>query len=258
MDISGLPVNLYSFGNKVRLFNGDNTEASFIALMDEGYGRRFIFIDDNSKATNKTPKEILHEMKHSEEIRKSKDRDRVYIKNLVKNSSFKKVLEFSDDAMLVYATIKSESDTIVNDTKGLEPAVIADLSERHFKTAKLAGVYSFFDDSSVVEGKHMEQAYEVIKSSSEVLMNLRKVKPLHVRLVDKMINERDRITAQHMLAYPFINSTWSKKIYEHIDLAKQYALSQGYEWDETTRESVTYYMVIEDPKEIEKEAEGLF
>ena len=258
MDISGLPVNLYSFGNKVRLFNGDGTESSFIHLLDEGYGRRFIFIDDNSTPKNKTPKEVLDEMKHAEQIRIDRATERVYIKNLIRNESFKSVLEFNDEAMLSYATIKSESDAIVNDTKGLEPAVIADLSERHFKTAKLAGVYAFFDESAIVTGKHMEQAYEVIKNSSQVLQDLRKVKPLHVRLVEKMLNERDRITAQTMLAYSFINSTWSKKIYEHIDLARQYSSSMGYEWDEVTREGVTYYMVLEDPKELEKEAEGLF
>lgn len=258
MDISGLPVNLYSFGNKVRLFNGDNTESAFINLLDEGYGRRFIFIDDNSTPKNKTPKQVLDEMKNSEKVRISKAQDRVYIKNLVKNENFKKILEFNDDAMMAYATIKAESDSYVNDTKGLEPAVIADLSERHFKTAKLAGVYAFFDDESIVSGQHMEQAYEVIKNSSEVLGDLRKVKPLHVRLVEKLLNERDRVTAQHMLAYPFINSTWSKKIYEHIELAKQFATAEGYEWDETTKEGVVYYMVIDDPKKIEEEAQGLF
>ena len=104
----------------------------------------------------------------------------------------------------------------------------------------------------------MNQAFEIISESSKVLHNLRKVKPLHVRLVEKMLNERDRITAQHMLAYPFINSTWTKKIYEHIDLARQYSQSVGYEWDEITRDGVTYYMIVEDPKKLELESEEIF
>ena len=165
MDISGLPVNLYSFGNKVRLFNGDSTEVAFLQLLDEGYGRRFIFIDDASKPKNKTPKEILEEMKFSEEIRKDRAKDRAYIRSLINEGNFRKVLEFSDDAMMVYATIKAESDAIVNDTRGLEPAVVADLSERHFKTAKLAGVYAFLDGRDEVNQKDRQSNWRPYESS---------------------------------------------------------------------------------------------
>lgn len=244
MDISGLPVNLYSFGNKVRLFNGDNTERDFIQLIDEGYGRRFIFVDDNSTNKNKTPQEVLAEMKTSEDIRRARSKERNYIASVIKRENFKKVLSLSDEAMLVYATIKAEGDSYVNDTKGLLPAVVADLSERYFKAVKLAGVYAFFDGSDTVEAKHMEQAYEIVKESSKVLADLRRIKPLHRRLLDAIVNEEGKVTAQHMLAYPFINSTWTKKIYEMIDLAKQLATSEGYEWIEDTKDNVTHYMVI--------------
>lgn len=256
MDISGLPVNLYSFGNKVRLFNGDNTERDFIQLIDEGYGRRFIFVDDNSTPRNKTPEEVLEEMKLSEEIRRSRSKERQYIMDLVNGKNFKKTIPLDDEAMMVYATIKAESDSFVNDHKGLLPAVQADYNERYFKVAKLAGIYAFFDNSDVVTKEHMEQAFEIIKESSEVLKELRRTKPLHARLVEAMSNEPESITAQHMLAYPFINSTWSRKIYEVIDLAKQYAVAEGYEWVEDTKDKVTYYLVKR--PEREKELEKLF
>ena len=68
LDITGLPVNLYCFGNKVRLLNGDNTETAFMHLIDEGYGRRFLFVDDTSTPRVKKPEEIMAEMKIAEEI----------------------------------------------------------------------------------------------------------------------------------------------------------------------------------------------
>lgn len=243
MDITGLPVNLYSFGNKVRLFNGDNTERSFIHLIDEGYGRRFIFVDDNSISKVKTPKEIMNEMELSETTRNNRQSDREYIASLITSRNFNKVLEMDYEALYQYAVIKSESDAYIEANKGLLPAVQADISERYFKTAKLAGVYAFFDGSNVVTGKHMEQAYEVIKESSKVLEELRRVKPLHDRLLEAIVRESKPVTSQHMLAYPFINNTWTKKILEIIDLAKQLASERGYEWDEHTKGGVVYYTV---------------
>ena len=246
MDISGLPVNLYSFGNKVRLFNGDQTERSFIHLIDEGYGRRFIFVDDNSKSAIKTPEEIMKEMELSEDTRRNRQSDRDYIASIITKSNFSKVLEMDYEAMYMYAVIKSESDSYLDEHKGLPPAVQADISERYFKTAKLAGVYAFFDGSDTVTGKHMEQAYEVVKESSNVLQELRRVKPLHDRLLEALLNESKPVTSQYMLAYPFINSTWTKKITEIIDLAKQLASERGYDWDEHIKSGVTYYTVTKE------------
>lgn len=245
MDISGLPVNLYCFGNRVRLMDGDRVESNFIQLLDEGYGRRFIFVDDDSKPKLSTPQEVLNEMKVSEETRLKRSDDRDRIKSLVNASNFKSTLELSDEAMYKYAVIKAEGDAYVYENKGLQPAVVADCTERHFKTVKLAGVYAFFDGSNIVEGKHIDQAFEVIKASSEVLAKLRRLKPLHERLLEALLNEPEKITAQTMLAYPFINGSWSKKILEYIELAKQLASEKGYTWDEVSKDGVTYYRVID-------------
>jgi len=252
MDISGLPVNLYCFGNKVRLLNGDRTEQDFMQLIDEGYGRRFIFVDDNSTPKVKTPEEIMQEMKAAEDIRKQRTALRTSISDLINSRNFNKVLTLSDEAMYQYAVIKSESDAYINGKKGVLPAVQADVSERYFKTVKLAGVYAFFEGRDSVSKDNMVQAYEVVMESSKVLNKLRRVKPTHERLLDSLLEEEDRITSQTMLAYTFINSTWTKKIVEIIDLAKQLASERGYEWDESVKQGVTYYTVINTTKE-EKE-----
>ena len=253
MSITGLPVNLYSFGNKVRLFNGDNIEREFVKLLDEGYGRRFIFVDDNSEPTKKTPQQYLEEFDRAEVIRRSRERDRLEIADLVKSSNFNKVLIMDREAMLYYATIKAESDDFINDNKGLPPAVIADISERYFKTVKLAGIYAFFDNSSIVTAKNMEEAYEVIQESSRVLMDLRRIKSVHERLLDQLLLESKPVSVQTMLTYTFINSGWTKKILEYIELAQQLAVDKGYEWIIDKKQGVDYYMVIDRSKTINKE-----
>lgn len=253
MDISGLPVNLYCFGNRVRLMDGDKTEQSFIQLLDEGYGRRFIFVDDDSKPKPATPQEVMNEMKVSEQTRVQREPERIFIKELIDSKNFNKVLDMTDEAMFKYATIKADGDAYVYEHKGLQPAVVADITERHFKTIKLAGIYAFFDGSDVVEGRHIDEAFEVVKASSEVLTNLRKIKPLHERLLDYLLNEPEKITAQTMLSYPFINSGWTKKILEIVELAKQLASERNYEWDEVTKDGVTYYRVIDTTDVIEKD-----
>jgi hypothetical protein len=258
MDIRGLPVNLFCFGNKVRLINGDITENKFTQLLDEGYGRRFIFIDDNSDSKEMTPQELLQEMKASNELQKNSGDVRARIRGVVSKENFKRVFELDDDAMLEFATIKVNGMKYISENKGLDDAVIADYSERHFKTVKLACVYALFDGNDVVTGRNIIEAFEIVEESTEVLKKLRKSKPLHVRLLEKMLHESEPITSQHMLEYPFINSGWTKKILEYVELAKQYAVSHGYEWDEVTKGGVTYYSVVESDDKMIIEASELF
>ena len=258
ISVKNMSVNLYSFGNKVRLFNGDNVEASFIHLLDEGYGRRFIFVDDTSVPTKKSAEDIMAEMDASDEIAEKRKEDREFIKSLITKSNLGKTLQLNREARLVWATIKSDGDNYIIDNKGLLPAVKADMSERAFKVAKLAGIYAFFDGNDEVTKQNMDEAFEVIKESTEVLKDLRKIKPLHQRLLYKMIEEEKAITSQHCLSYTFINSSWSKKILEIIDLAKQLAGENGYRWKEVTKKGVIFYSVTIDDsiKEIDPKDEA--
>ena len=250
MDINGLPVNLYCFGNKVRLFEGDAVESAFLKLIDEGYGRRMIFVDDTSVPTRRRHEDILNEMDMSEAIKDKRKSDRERIKGLISRVNLGKVLPLNRDALVRYAIIKADGENYILDHKGLEPAVKADMNERNFKVAKLAGVYAFFDGSDEVLGRHMDEALEVIEESSKVLMELRKVKPKHQRLLDSLLDEDKPVTEQHMLTYNFIPNTWTKKIKEYVDLAKELASERGLLWKEISRKGVSYYSVSE-PKEEE-------
>jgi hypothetical protein len=257
MDIAGLPVNLYCFGNKVRLFEGDNVESSFIKLLDEGYARRMIFVDDNSVPTRRTHEDILHEMEASESIKAKRNGDREFIKSLIKRDNLGKVLLLNRDAMVKYAMIRADSENYLLDNRGLDQAVKADLMERNFKTAKLAGVYAFFDESSEVLGRHMDEAFEVVQESSRVLMELRKIKPKHERLLEAMLLEDKPITSQHMLNYSFIPSAYTKKVLEYVDLAKELASERGMLWKETSTKGVSYYRVSHPTDDESKELDEI-
>ena len=216
MSIENLPVNLYCFGNKVRLFEGDNVETSFLKLVDEGYGRRMIFTEDTSEPARRTTEEVVREMELSEEIADKRVVDRVAIKLLISADNLGKTIPLSKEARYMYAMIKADGENYILDNKGLEPAVKADMNERNFKTAKLACIYAFFDKNEEITKQNMEEAYEVIKDSSRVLAELRRVKPKHQRLLEALLAEDNPITTQHMLSYPFIPSGWTKNIEDYV------------------------------------------
>ena len=251
MTVKGLSVNLYCFGNKERLFEGDNVEQQFLKLLDEGYGRRMIFIDDKSVPQRTTPEDIVREMDKSDEIVELRTKDREFIKSLITSSNLGKTLTLNRDARLVWATIKAEGDNYILDNRGLPPAVRADRAERNFKVSKLAGVYAFFEGQDEISAKHMNQALEIVEDSSKVLAELREVKPLHLRLLERMMQEDKPFTSQHTLGYSFINSTWSKKILEIIDLAKQLASERSYSWREVSRNGIIYYEVSKEEDDMD-------
>jgi len=248
ISVSGMCTNLYCFGNKVRLFEGDSVETAFLKLLDEGYGRRMIFIDDNTLPARRTPEDVVKEMKASEDIIAKRKPDREFIKSLITKQNLGKVITMSENAMYVWATIKAEGDNFVLDNKGLEPAVKSDMTERSFKVAKLASIYSFFEGNDEISAKNMYEALEVIEESSRVLQELRKVKPKHLRLLERMLEEDKPITSQTMLNYAFIPSTYTKKIIEYIELAKELASELNYVWKEQIRKGVTYYQVSKPTK----------
>lgn len=252
MTIRGLSTNLYCFGNKVRLLEGDNVENSFMKLLDEGYGRRFIFTEDTSVPTRRDTDEIIREMELSESICEDREKERDYIKSLITRDNLGKVLPLTKEAMREYAMIKALGENYILDHKGLEPAVKADMNERNFKVAKLAGIYAFFEGSDVITEQNMREAFEVVENSSSVLRELRKVKPKHERLLDALLEEEKPCTSQTMLSYPFIPNSYTKKIMEYIDLAKELASERKYIWDEITRKGIIYYRVTKSDKKTEK------
>lgn len=255
LDISGIPINMYAFGDKTKLVNGDNVETAFQNLLKTGYGRRFVFTDDKTVETeSRSPKDLVTEMRATEQAKKDMKPEREKIKKLISSKNLGKVLTLTDDAMLMYATIQVEGENYVKEHKGLQEAVQSDMLNRVFKTVKLASIYAFFEGCDKVELRHMEQAFEVIKKSSEILAEITKIKPLHHRLLEKLLDEPKPCTAQHVLGYSFIPSTWSKKVVEVIDLAKELASEKGYIWEETLRKNVLYYSVKskEKSKKIDK------
>ena len=257
MSVSGMCTNLYCFGNKVRLFEGDNVETAFIRTLDEGYGRRFIFIDDDTQATRRTPDDIVAEMEASEKIIAKRQSDRDYIKSLLTKSNLGRVLTLSKEAIYVWATIKAEGDNYILDNKGLEPAVKSDMSERSFKVAKLAAIYAFFEGRDEVTKDNMLEALEVIEESSLVLRELRKIKPKHERLLDSMLLEDKPVTSQHLLTYPFVPNGWTKKIAEYIDLAKELASERGLIWNTTSRKGIEYYEVSRPTKKVSEKLDAV-
>jgi len=254
LDIDGIPINLYAFGDKSKLVNGDNVEFAFQNLLKTGYGRRFIFADDKTvEVAERSPQDIVREMRATEKIKRDREPDRQRIKELISINNMNKVLTLTDEAMLMYATIQCDGENYIKSNKGLSEAVQSDMLNRVFKTVKLASIYAFFEESKKVELKHMEESFEIIKESSKVLSEITKLKPIHYRLLERMIEEDKPCTSQHFLSYSFIPSSWTRKINEIIDLTKELASERGYKWSEVSRKAVIYYSVVDKDSKLEEE-----
>ena len=253
MTITNMNTCLFAFGNKERLFEGDHVEQAFLKLLSEGYARRFIVIDDESVPARRSPEDVVNEMEVSEKIISDRKHIREDIKSLITKSNLGLTLPLSKEAVFEWATIKSDGDNYILDNRGLEQSVKSDMSERCFKTAKLACVYAFFNKDKEVSGEHMRQAFEVVKESSIAIANLVKIKPIQERLLDSLLAEDKPMTSSGMLNYKFIPSSYTRKVMEYIDLAKEIASERDLVWKETSKKGVAYYEVHEKTPEEDKE-----
>jgi ribosomal protein L9 len=253
LDIDGIPVNLYAYGDKSKLINGDNIEFAFQNLLKTGYGRRFVFSDDKTvEVEERSPADVVKEMRATEQIKKDRLPDRERIRNLISAKKMNSVLTLTDEAMLFYAQVQCEGENFVKTNKGLAEAVQSDMLNRVFKLVKLASIYAFFEEKDKVEIEHMQQAKEIIDESSRVLTEITKLKPLHHRLLERMLEESNPCTNQHFLSYPFIPSGWTKKIEEVIKLTKELSSEKNYLWKEVSRKGVVYYSVTKQDEKTEE------
>jgi hypothetical protein len=148
--------------------------------------------------------------------------------------------------------VQCEGENFVKTNKGLAEAVQSDMLNRVFKLVKLASIYAFFEEKDKVEIEHMQQAKEIIDESSRVLTEITKLKPLHHRLLERMLEESNPCTNQHFLSYPFIPSGWTKKIEEVIKLTKELSSEKNYLWKEVSRKGVVYYSVTKQDEKTEE------
>ena len=195
------PANMLLFGTDNKLFDGGRQEEEFLSLLKSGYGRRCFFAyvsDEDAKKTTLSGKEALARAKRAatssvlEEIS-----DNLHaLADIINNE---KVLIMPDATAELMYDYKANCEMRARKLKRAQHLQATEMEARFFKTAKLAGVYAFVDDSVEITEDHMKAAIKVAEESGEAFWKMLSQDKPHVKLAKHIADLQENVTHSDLM-----------------------------------------------------------
>jgi hypothetical protein len=164
------PANMLLFGTPTKLLNGGKTEEEFYDMLETGFARRCFFGYSKYKSNTKkfTPEEIY-------DIFTDTDAQDFLLQlssqfsNLAELPLHGAVMKMPKDVTLKLLEYRLYCEQRANQYSEYEEMRISEMRHRHFKTAKMAAVYAFVDQSIHIEEDHLKYAIALAEESGHSL-----------------------------------------------------------------------------------------
>lgn len=207
------PCNMMLFGTPSRLLDGGKTEDEFNNMLDAGYPRRTLFAYSRKHIKNEVSdaKKLL--------IQQIEDSSNTFLEDLsdqmgdladpaLMNTS----LKLSEEMALLLIHYRLKCEALADALPEHEEIRKAELSHRHAKAKKLAGVYAFVDGSPEVREEHIYYAIKLTEDSGEAFDKMLTRDRPHVKLARYVADVRRPITQVDLVEdLPFYKGSISAK-----------------------------------------------
>jgi len=192
------PTNLMMFGTPTKLLDGGKVEDEFKQFLETGYARRLLFgyTIDSHRTKYASAQERYQQMVDS-----SLARDIVSIQQTFTNFAkrpFNPVLQMSKDNHIYLIQYQMKCEDLADDFKDHMSIHKAEMSHRYYKAIKLAGAYTFADNSTEITQDHLDYAISVVEDSGEAFHTLMRKQGPYERLAHYLADCDNEVT-QHEL-----------------------------------------------------------
>lgn len=220
------PCNMMLFGTPSRLLDGGKTEDEFYNMMDAGYPRRSFFAYSRKHIKNEVidPKAILKQQ--------IEDTNNTFLEDLsdsmgdladpaLMNTS----LKLGEDLALLLIHYRLDNEAKADSLPEHEELRKAELSHRHNKAKKLAGIYAFTDGSPEITEDHIYYAIKLTEDSGNAFDKLLTRDRAHVKLARYIADVKRPITQVDLVEdLPFYKGAAAAK-----NEMMQLAIAYGYQ-----------------------------
>lgn len=222
-----VPANLLLFGTPAMLLQaGSKLEENFHEFLESGYARRCFFAYFNGKVTRQklTPEQEL--------ARRYDTANEDYLQELSDRFGNLADLVNAHTEIMVPKEVHLESirymqncqDRAETQFKEHQVVLRQEMSNRHFKALKLAGVYAFVDGSPEVTQNHLEYAIRFTEESGNAFFKVVNQEKHYVKLARYIADMGEDVTQADLdNALPFYKGPGAKK-----QEMMQLAISWGY------------------------------
>lgn len=225
--VGATPANMMLFGTASKLLEGGVIEQEFDSMIVKGYARRplFGFTVQPPNINTISGKELYTRMQ-AQSPHIELNAIGVKLGALANFKNLSKKLAIDKDTFIYYLDYKLKCKKEAEGMRNNE-MLSSEISNKHFKALKLAGVYAFADQSDYVTQAHLDQAIALVEDSSVQFSQLIKRPSPHIRLADYILTADRSLTLSDLEAEcPYYKGTMLKKK-EILDLAISYAYSQS-------------------------------
>lgn len=203
------PANMLLFGTPAKLLDGGQTEEQFYSFLETGYARRCLFgfgQHDRKAFHSQSPQEIYQRLIQPNN-NNAVNKWAIQFNKLADPTMFNWEIEVQDDVAIRLLEYKIECEKAADHMADHEEIRKAELSHRYFKALKLAGVYAFIDESSIVEMDHLLQAILLVEESGAAFQTILNREKTYVKLAKYISSVGTEVTHADLLeALPFYKS----------------------------------------------------
>ena len=186
------------FGKPTKLLDGGKTEEEFKTFLETGYARRLLFgyTIDSHRTKYASAQERYQQMTDV-----NLARDMVLIQQTFTNFAkrpFNPVLQMSETNHVYLIEYQMKCEELADNFKDHQSIHKAEMAHRHYKALKLAGAYTFADNSTEITQDHLDYAISIVEDSGEAFHTLMRKQGPYERLAHYLADCDNEVT-QHEL-----------------------------------------------------------
>ena len=192
------PTNLMMFGTPTKLLDGGKTEEDFKQFLETGYGRRLLY---GYTIADHRIKYASAEERYRQMTDVNLNRDMQQIQQTFTNFAkrpFNPILQMSDADSIYLVDYQMKCEEIADKYKDHMTIHRAEMDHRYFKVLKLAGAYTFTDNSTEITRDHLDYAISLVEDSGEAFHTLMRKQGPYERLAHYLADVDQEVT-QHEL-----------------------------------------------------------
>ena len=192
------PTNLMMFGTPTKLLDGGRVEEEFKQFLETGYARRLLF---GYTVDSHRTKYASAEERYAQMVDINLATDIHSIQNAFTNFAkrpFNPVLQMSKENSIYLIEYQMKCEAAADEFKDHMALHKAEMCHRHYKALKLAGAYSFADNSTELTQDHLDYAISVVEDSGEAFHLLMRKQGPYERLAHYLADCDNEVT-QHEL-----------------------------------------------------------
>lgn len=211
-----VPANMLMFGTPAKVFDNGSTESSFLEYLSTGFARRCFFGYGTKKRANdyftKSAEEIYYERCQGFNGAFDARLRKLFTSFACRPDLLNRNIEVPDSVAIALTEYRRDCEKAADALPEHMQLIKSELEHRYFKTIKLAGIFAFIRESTVVSMDDLSQAIAVAEECGESFKQFLNRKKGYVQVAEFIAYSDHPVNQVDIQeAFPWFNGTKARE-----------------------------------------------